>query len=132
MVHNIVKGAVEAERKYAREAWLAAQLPGLTTDQFLTAHLTHITQAVKKAIAQEAHWHKAPCTTQAMANSCKNLKLQNKLQGLVHSIVKGAVEAERKFNCGALPCDLREQISRDEGLHTKVACKIYGILQNKL
>ena len=73
-----------------------------------------------------------PESIQALANSFKNLKLQKKLQDLMHSIVKGAVEVERKFNCGALPCALREQISRDEGLHTKVACKIYGILQNKL
>ena len=59
--------------------------------------------------------------------------LQNKLpEDLVHSIVKGTVEAERKLICEALPCDLREPISRDEGLHTKVACMIYGMLQNKL
>jgi ribonucleoside-diphosphate reductase subunit M2 len=33
--------------------------------------------------------------------------LQNKLpEDLVHSIVKGAVDAERKFICEALPCDL--------------------------
>ena len=60
--------------RYAREAWLAAQLPGLTTDQFLTSHLTHIAQAVKKALAQDTYWNKAPCTIQALANSCRKLR----------------------------------------------------------
>ncbi len=31
-----------------------------------------------------------------------------------------------------LSCDLGEPISRDEGLHTKIACMIYGVLQNKV
>ncbi len=35
---------------------------------------------------------------------------QKKLQeDLVHNIVKGAVEAEGKFICEALPCDLRSR-----------------------
>ena len=34
--------------------------------------------------------------------------------------------------CGALPYELREPTSRGEGLHTKVACVIYGTVQNKL
>ncbi len=42
------------------------------------------------------------------------------------------MEVERKFICVALPCALREPISRYAGLHTKVACMIYGMLQNKL
>ncbi len=53
-------------------------------------------------------------------------------ENLVHSIVMGAMEAVRKLICEALQCDLREPISRDEGLHTKVACVIYGMVQNKL
>lgn len=33
--------------------------------------------------------------------------LQNKLpEDVVHDIIRGAVEAERKFICDALPCDL--------------------------
>ena len=59
--------------------------------------------------------------------------VHNKVQeDLVHSIVKGAVEAERKFICEALQCDRREPSSRDEGLHTKVACMFYGMVQNEL
>ncbi len=38
----------------------------------------------------------------------------------------------REFNCGALPCDLKEPTSRDEGLHTKVAYTDHGMLQNKM
>ncbi len=44
-------------------------------------------------------------------------------EDLVHSIVK--------FYCEALPCDLREPISRDEGLHTGVVRNIGGTVQNK-
>ncbi len=51
-------------------------------------------------------------------------------EDLVHSIAKGAVEAERKFICAALQCDLRDSISRDEGLRNEVACMFYGMAQN--
>lgn len=33
--------------------------------------------------------------------------LENKLpEDIVHDMIKGAVEVERDFICGALPCDL--------------------------
>ena len=54
--------------------------------------------------------------SQALPCDLINGILQNKVpEHLVHSIVKGAVEAERQFTFDALPCDL-----------------IYGILQNKV
>ena len=53
-------------------------------------------------------------------------------EDLFHSIAKGAVETERTFICEALPGALREPISRDEGLRTKVARMCYGMAQNKL
>ncbi len=59
--------------------------------------------------------------------------VQNKVQeDLVHSTVKGAVEAERKFLCAALKCDFQEPMLRDEGLRTKAARMFHGMVQNKV
>lgn len=46
--------------------------------------------------------------------------------------LKGATECEMQFNSADLPGDFGEPISRDEGLDAEVACKIDGILQDKV
>ena len=61
-----------------------------------------------------------------------NAMVQNKLQeDLLHSIVKGAVEAESKFICAALQCHLGGPMSSDKGPRTKEACMFHGMVQNK-
>ena len=49
---------------------------------------------------------------------------------MFRSIVRGAVQSETDFICEALPGALEEPILIGKGLYTKVACMIYGMLQN--
>ena len=49
---------------------------------------------------------------------------------LFRSIVRGAVQSETDFICEALPGALDKKILIGRGLYTKVACMIYGMLQN--
>ena len=103
MVHSIVKGAVEAARQFISEALPCDLREPIVRDEGLHTEVAGMIHGM----------------------------VQNKLpEHLGHSIVKGAVEAERKYICEALPCDLREPIVRDEGLHTEIACTIHGMVQN--
>ncbi len=45
----------------------------------------------------------------------------------VHNIAKG-----REPICETLPRDLRGPSSRNEGLHTQVACMVHGMVQNQV
>ena len=49
---------------------------------------------------------------------------------LFRSIVRGDVQSDADFMCEALPGALKESILIGKGLLTKIACMIYGILQN--
>ena len=49
---------------------------------------------------------------------------------LFRSIVRGGVQSDTGFICEALPGALKEYILIGKGLFTKVACIIYGMLQN--
>ena len=49
---------------------------------------------------------------------------------LFRSIVRGGVQSVTDFMCEALPGALKEFILIGKGLLTKIACMIYGILQN--
>ncbi len=105
MVNSIAKDAVEAVRQFICEALACDFREPISRDEGLHAEVTFMSYGM----------------------------VQNKVpKHLVHSIVKGAVEAARQLISEALQCELREPIVRDEGLHTVVAGMIYGMVQNKL
>ena len=141
----MVKGAVEAERKFLCEALPCNLREPIVADEGVIYGMVqnevpdHLGHSIVKSAAEAARQvscEALPCDLREPIVRDEGLHteiacviygmVQNEVpEHLVHSIVKGAVEAVRQFICEALPCNLREPIVTHEGV-------IYGMVQNEV
>jgi hypothetical protein len=102
LFRSIVRGAVQAETGFIREAW-----PGALEEDILIC---------------KGRFTKVACMTYGT--------LQNMFQEcLFRSILRGTVQSETDLICEALTGAFEENILTCKGLFTKAACMIYGMLQ---